>query len=271
MIIFDKNKHTDFQLYGRWNSLVAYNSNNDLIATIPAHDGDFFPESPLNHIAQMRKAVLSGDFWNYSFIPIRVDIDITQLCSDNCYFCYSRKYSNTAPYRRAQISKRHFETLIKELSLNGAKTIRFTGGGEPLMHPDIEKLLSIPKENGLRTCLITNGSRLSTKINRLLISNIDQIRISINAFNDNTRSLIHGYKRNNNSASELFANIRELSMMRNEIFNEEKRPLILITFLILPENISEMYDCAIETMNCGADSISFRPVYHNYAHAFSTT
>lgn len=257
---------SEFQVYGKWNSLSAFNPAGELIETIPAHDGDFFPESPLDHIAELKKHIHRGEAFECSYWPVRVDIDITQNCSDNCYFCYSRPYTNLSDYKNAQIDVDNFERIVKELADNGTKTIRFTGGGEPLIHPQIKEILTIPKTHGLKSCILTNGSLLNEELCEVLVNNLDQIRISLNAASNQTRSKIHRSKANANSLTEIFKLIQYTRKLRDNKWPNQRRPLIWTTYLILPENINEIEQAIIKTKESGADSISFRPIYHNLAN-----
>jgi hypothetical protein len=46
-------------------------------------------------------------------------------------------------------------------------------------------------------------------------------------------------------------------------------PLIWTTFLLLPENVHEIHQAAMMARESGADSISFRPVYHELTTPFT--
>lgn len=257
---------SDFQSYGKWNCLCAYNPEGELIDTIPAHGGDFLPESPFDHINELKK-YLNHDLTNERILwPVRVDIDITQKCSDNCYFCYSRPYTNCLRYNNAQIDLADFEKIIQDLATNGTKTIRLTGGGEPLIHPQIKDLILIPKKYGLKSCILTNGSLLNEEICELLINNIDQIRISLNAASDQTRLKLHRAKIKVNSLSEIYKLIYYSRKLRDMQWPNQRKPLIWTTFLLLPENVHEMEQAIVQAKASGADSISFRPIYHNLSN-----
>ena len=260
---------SDFRSYGLWNSLSACDPKGELIEIIPAHDGDFFPESPFDHIELLRGAVLSGrNNQHSSFWPVRVDIDITQRCTGNCPFCYSRIYAFNPEYRNAEISAATLEAILEQLAEGGTRSIRFTGGGEPLVHPDIEKILPMPKKYGLRSCVITNGHILDDEISELLVSNIDHIRISFNAAKNTTRQNLHRPETPGNDLRKILQQMSYMVQLRDTIWPSQKRPLIWATFILLPENVNEVYLAAQLVKDCGIDSISFRPVYHNLSRQF---
>jgi len=78
-------------------------------------------------------------------------------------------------------------TDLKDL---GTKAIEFTGGSEPLMHPDFEEVLAYCIELGMTPALVTNGIKLS-EVSKSLLKQLDWIRISINA-SKNLYRKIHG-------------------------------------------------------------------------------
>jgi len=266
---------SDFELYGFWNCLVVLDENGKQIGNIPAHDGDFFPGSPLDYVESLRKAVNNGltlekltPFW-----PVQVDIDIIQECTNHCTFCYSRKYALDPLYHKALISEKLFTSILNELKLKGTKIIRFTGGGEPLLHPSIKKFISYVKSCGFKSCIITNGDLLNKEICKLILKLVDHVRISLNASTEETRYNLHRPKRgsyNINSLEEIQNNIETMVKLRKKMrFQEEKRPVIGTTFLILPQNVEEIYNITKKMRAIGIDSISFRPVYHDLRDEFS--
>ncbi len=259
---------SDYESYGLWNCLIAYDQGGHLIDIVPAHDGDFFPESPLDHIELLRKEVQS-DQSDHTSWPIRVDIDINQQCTRRCYFCYSKKYASCSLYRNAQISAKAFDTILEELAQGGTKSVRFTGGGESLLHPEIKMMLAMPKQHGLRSCIITNGDLLDHNICSSLVSSLDHIRISINAAREATRNRISKTVVKTAELSNIVKWIRAMVRFREVQWTSQKKPLIWSTFLILPENIREIFPATQMMKECGADSISFRPVYHKLSHQFS--
>lgn len=260
---------SDYKSYGLWNSLSVYDHAGRLLDVISAHDGDFFPESPLDYVEIIRKAVSSKKNEDHVFWPLRVDIDITQTCTDNCSFCYSRLYRFDPLYQDAEISVSVFATLLKKLSEKGTRSVRFTGGGDPLTHPEIRKMLPMPRYYGLRSCLITNGDLLDRAICELLVSNVDHVRVSLNAAQNDTRQSVHKPRYSVNDLSTILEFIGYMAQLRDRMWPLQRKPLIWTTFLLIPENIDEIFLAAQNVRDCGADSISFRPVYHNLLSPFS--
>jgi MoaA/NifB/PqqE/SkfB family radical SAM enzyme len=251
--------------YGCWDHLKAHDLDGNILVSIPAHDGDFFPETTDDHIAELRKAVQSKKGLTHDFWPVRVDIDITQQCPDNCYFCYSRPYSTDPLYRNATITIPQFSALLQELADGGTKTIRFTGGGEPLSHPEFTSVVQIPKKLGLSLCVITNGTLLTTNNRELLRENVDHIRLSLNAATDKTRQKIHRSSKLT-SIKTMMEHVRYLTGT-----TPKNAPTVWVTFLLVPENIDEIIIATKMVRDIGVNSISFRPIYHNRIRQFTDT
>ncbi len=251
-----------FDLYGRWNALAAFDSDGKSMGAIRAHDGDFFPESILDYVEALRTAVASETRGQYNHIfPLRVDIDITQACNANCTFCFSRPYQ-AEQYRGQWGRTADIESIISELADNGTRTIRYCGGGEPLVHPGIRRLLQVPHEHGLRSCLITSGDLLDEELLILVFDHIDHLRWSVNSAQDSTRIKIHRPKAGANQLSDSFQLIEALIRRREQTRGALRCPMVWATFLVIPENFTEIIEAAERLRDIGVDSVSFRPVYH---------
>ena len=66
----------------------------------------------------------------------------------------------------------------------GLKKVRITGG-EPLLRPGLEELVSMLSETGVETALTTNASLLSRHAEVLAASGLDRVTVSLDL------SLIH--------------------------------------------------------------------------------
>ena len=107
------------------------------------------------------------------------------------------------------------------------------------------------------------------EISESLVANTDHIRISINAAQNSTRQLLHRSTGRANDLSRIFKQIRYMAKLRDAVWPSQKRPLIWTTFLLVPENVNEIHLTAQLMRECGADSISFRPIYHDLSRQFS--
>lgn len=248
---------SDAEAYGRWNALIAFDEYSTPLGWSRAHDGDFFPESYRDYVDEIRRRCSQGEFWEH---PIRVDIDITQICNAKCTFCFSRIYQ-TEDYRRAWVRSTDLRKVISKCAKCGVKTVRYCGGGEPLVHPEIENILGFPREFGLKLTLITNGDLLNRRTCEKLVASVDNLHWSVNAATDQTRIKVHRPGPGANQLSESRRWIRWIVEEAKQRQNESPM-LIWATYLLIPENIDEITTAARQMRDLGIKSVSFRPVYH---------
>ena len=103
---------------------------------------------------------------NKTIIPGSVDIDLTNLCDQDCYYC------NSAEFRKEHPVQKHYSDYIALLDkLSGWRgkypdsygtlhTVTYPGGGEPTLLKGYEKVIEHTIDLGFLTSITTNGSRL---------------------------------------------------------------------------------------------------------------
>ena len=248
--------------YKLWNTLVVKKPSGQVLNCIPAHDGDFFPETVADYIKGLKQRQKFIDAGIHKYVaPIRVDIDITQDCNSNCMFCFSRRYQIPG-YRNEMAKLPEISRLLNELAQLGTRTVRFCGGGDCLVHPRIKDILPLPHKHGLQFCIITNGDLLTHELCEHILEYVDHFRWSVNASSDQTRIKIHRPQSGGNRLSETLELIRYITNQRQRSLVKKKSPLIWTTFLILPDNMHEILPACSILKDIGVDSVSFRPVYH---------
>ena len=124
--------------------------------------------------------------------PLYLEIHITDRCNSACYFCNQRKFRDNG-------SEMPFETfvdLVTTCKQNGLKGVRFSGGGEPSIHPNIYEMVEFISEIGLViTRFDTNGINLSEKLSQLLIqAGLLVLHISLQAPTEASWSKITGVR-----------------------------------------------------------------------------
>lgn len=107
----------------------------------------------------------------------KIYIEITNICNLNCSFCSK----DNKEQRSLSVSE--FETIIRRIN-KYTDYIYLHVKGEPLTHPDLDKILAITKKYEKKVCITTNGVLLKEKINILKkYDNIYQINISLHSEN----------------------------------------------------------------------------------------
>lgn len=108
--------------------------------------------------------------------PINIQISPTNKCNLNCSFCSVGGRDKSLELDLADILN-----FIDELSMRKTvKAVEITGGGEPTLYPEIEKLISELVIRDLSVGLITNGLELTDRIAERYLKKLSWIRISMN-------------------------------------------------------------------------------------------
>lgn len=103
---------------------------------------------------------------NMVLLPSSVDIDLTNVCNQDCYYCDSAEFRKQKPI--AQSLDKYLQ-LIDQLvdwknyskNLTGSvNTICFSGGGEPTLYKGFEQIVDHSIGQGFRTSMTTNGTNL---------------------------------------------------------------------------------------------------------------
>ena len=106
-------------------------------------------------------------------LPSAIDIDLTNVCNQDCFYC------NSAVFRAKFLTTPNKDKFIKlidqlstwrehtPLSVGTVRSINFTGGGEPTVHPYYHELVEYAIDKGFLVTIITNGSKLHKLANYL--------------------------------------------------------------------------------------------------------
>ncbi len=109
----------------------------------------------------------------------RAYIEITNLCNFHCDFCPG----TTRPPMAMRLSD--FRTAAEKLRpLTDYLYLHVMG--EPLLHPDLDKVLAICRELGFKTCITTNGLLLPKKLDILRDAPaLHKLSISLHSYESN--------------------------------------------------------------------------------------
>lgn len=106
----------------------------------------------------------------------KVYVEITNICNLRCSFCPGTK---RAPHT---MSTEEFRRIAEKL-VGHTKFLYFHLMGEPLLHPELESLLSIAGELGFRVIITTNGTLLPGRGETLLSSPaLHRVNVSLQSF-----------------------------------------------------------------------------------------
>ena len=102
----------------------------------------------------------------------RIYIEITNICNLSCSFCSTHHRKNK------MLSLDEFQSIIQEVK-QYTKYIYLHVQGEPLTHPDFNKILHICDENDMQVQLVTNGTFLYKYLDIYSHPSLRKISISL--------------------------------------------------------------------------------------------
>jgi MoaA/NifB/PqqE/SkfB family radical SAM enzyme len=114
-------------------------------------------------------------------LPAVCDASITNVCNAACEFCGFARDKTLAGVAR-YLSADAFSRALPVLRRRGIRYMTLQGG-EPLVHPDIVRLVSATAAAGISCAVITNGWFLPRDIDRLAAAGLDRLIISIDSAN----------------------------------------------------------------------------------------
>jgi MoaA/NifB/PqqE/SkfB family radical SAM enzyme len=162
--------------------------------------------------------------------PLLVQIIPIRRCNIDCGYC--NEYDKVSPPVPADVMVERIDHLARL----GTSVVAFSGG-EPMLHPQIERLIARIRSRGMMAGLITNGYLLSQKkIEALNAAGLDYMQISIDnvepdevskkslrlldkklqwlaeyaTFDVNINSVVGGGTRNPEDARTIYRRAREL-------------------------------------------------------------
>jgi len=149
-------------------------------------------------------------------LPLMVVLNITNACNLSCVHCPQSFLQAADDFKVRHMDWQCFEKIVHEISDNNEPVLlRFTGDGEPTMHPRLFDMLDFAKEHSAATInLTTNATKLTRKrCDAILSQGIDVIDISIDALT----KPVYEQVRKGGDFDQLLANISYLLSQREAL------------------------------------------------------
>jgi MoaA/NifB/PqqE/SkfB family radical SAM enzyme len=178
--------------------------------------------------------------------PLHVELDLTDRCNVACYFCNQQDVRT-----KEQISLPHLESLIDELARTGLRSVRLSGGGDPLAHHDVGKVLDRLHARGVVVDnLTTNGALMTAEIaERLVRHEAREVIFSLNAAD------AADYARMMQVRPAVFDRVLEAIRRLVDVRQGAESPAIVVQFLLDRQNFAKMPEMYALGRSLGADRI----------------
>ncbi len=201
----------------------------------------------LAHSYVRRSQVNSG-------MPVILQIESTSICNLKCIMC---------PYPTMGRKNEHMSmTVYERIIQEGAGFLEFVWlhhFGEPLINPDIYKMINMAEDAGIRTGMSTNATRLDERASAALLdSKLSMLYISLDGATKHTFEKIRvGAKFEN-----VHANVTRFAEMKRAR-NSELLVRLQMIHMTSTQNEREQFD--EEWRDAGFDAIDYKP-FHYWAN-----
>ena len=156
--------------------------------------------------------------------PTTVMVEVTNWCNLACRMCGTNEATRTKGFMSLDI----YDRIVAQSVALGVRNLALHTVGEPLLHGDLPEMIRRAKAAGLHVFFSTNGMPLTdAKVDALLDTPLDAIRISVDAFDAETYERV----RVGGSFRRLLDNLRRLRRERDRRGSDTR---ILVT-AIAPE------------------------------------
>jgi pyrroloquinoline quinone biosynthesis protein E len=124
--------------------------------------------------------------------PYTLIAELTYRCPLRCAYC-SNPVQRADHQSQPELRSEHWHKILGEAEALGVMQVNFTGG-EPLLRPDLEALISRAHELGLYSSLITSAANLTReRLAELARCGLDHVQISIQGLSDADAQRIAGW------------------------------------------------------------------------------
>ena len=122
-------------------------------------------------------------------VPRTMEFFLSNVCNHACAGCHSRyMHKNEDRFLDFDILK----DVVNDFADLGVEGVEISGGGEPLMYPQIIPAVAFMRGKGLKVGIFSNGTLLTDELSEFLVQNLLFLRIAFDAGTASTYKKIHG-------------------------------------------------------------------------------
>ncbi|MFA5810134.1 MAG: radical SAM protein, partial [Thermoleophilia bacterium] len=122
-------------------------------------------------------------------VPRTMEFFLSSACNHACAGCHSR-YMHKDEHQFLDFDL--LKDVVNDFADLGVEGVEISGGGEPLMYPQIIPAIAFMRARGLKVGMFTNGTLLTEELSEFLVENVLFLRIAFDAGTAGTYRKIHG-------------------------------------------------------------------------------
>lgn len=199
--------------------------------------------------------------------PVNVEIDLSNRCSLGCAWCHFAYTHTRGPLTGKQdkpdgaivggdlMDADLAVQILCELWDSGVKSVTWTGGGEPTLHPRFDSLIQYAASLGLEQGIYTHGGHLHASRAEMVKALFTWAFVSLDECERDSYQRSKGVDRFDAAC----AGIRHLVQAEGEA-------TIGVGFLLHEGNYRQLYNMRQLGQELGASYVQFRPTVHYDTH-----
>jgi radical SAM protein with 4Fe4S-binding SPASM domain len=192
-------------------------------------------------------------------LPQELQLEVTAACNLRCRMCLVR-YRPAVDRVEGSLPFERFREIVD--ALPGLHTLTLQGLGEPLLAPDLFRMIAHATARGVRTGFNTNATLLTRRAAEQLVeAGLDWLCISL----DGATAATYEAVRDGARFARVAHNVRGLVQVMQE--RQAARPVLSLVFVAMRRNLAELPAVVRLAAEWGVPTVRVQ----NLSHSFSDT
>lgn len=179
-------------------------------------------------------------------VPRTLEFFLSNACNHACGGCHSRHLHRL---KHKFIDFEKLKEIVSDFAELGGEGIEISGGGEPLLYPQLIPAVAFMRSKGLKVGIFSNGTLLDRKLSKFLMENLLFLRVAFDAATRETYRKMHG----RDEFEKLKKNMKQLMK-----FRKDGGATVGAKFLVSTWNWQELHDAAVLAGDLGLDYFQFK-------------
>lgn len=236
--------------------LFCDTGSNSVLGERAANFSSFYPSTHLDFIPGITQ--YTNDILPF---PVKLFINPTNKCNYRCQVCSFNPTRNIKGFHSIPFAVIHdVINLLKKCSPNASLNI--TGGGEPTLYSELESILEMAKDSGLKVFLTTNGSKPDKKFWERVVKACSMLVFSIRGLTSENYLAIENPINKNTSMENIRDTLDNIMELRERL-NRREELIVGINSLVHPLNTGKFYNFTRQMDDLGIDFLYFTPIAPN--------
>ena len=186
--------------------------------------------------------------------PLALNIEVTTNCNLACTFCWHKELKNDEKFN---MDFSLFKKIIDEASSHKIPSVNLNGLGEPMLHPDLMKMIKYCKDKGIPEVQFhTNATIMNEKLATSLIeAGLDNIIFSLDSPDKETYEAM----RIKASFDSVQKNVHTFLDVKNSL--NKIKPFVRVT-MVLTDKTTKQVEDFVQKWTSKVDSITVQDMLY---------